>query len=281
MFLVLILGAAMAGLTVALLLRGVAVGRTRDRRALAQIGAWGFGAPVKAHHDRRDLSTLTSDLAFRVGAYFERRLGPERQRELRTLLNSAGLYRMTVARYLGYRALAAGVPPVLILVLMGASGQITATAFVLAIAFAGLAWAGGPFLVKRRARIRLEQIDYEVPELVDLLVTTVEAGDRLCGGPAAERTADARSARRGAAADAARAEHGTRHERVAQEPAHACEQPRAALLRPGDPAGRDARRLDRQDPARPGRGHAHVAAARRPRSGPRRPRRSCSSRSSC
>ena len=30
--------------------------------------------------------------------------------------------------------------------------------------------------VQRRARLRLEQIDREVPELVDLLVTTVEAG---------------------------------------------------------------------------------------------------------
>ena len=36
-------------------------------------------------------------------------------------------------------------------------------------------WVGAPFLVKRRARLRLAQIDYEVPELVDLLVTTVEA----------------------------------------------------------------------------------------------------------
>jgi tight adherence protein C len=31
-------------------------------------------------------------------------------------------------------------------------------------------------VVKRRARIRIEEIDREVPELVDLLVTTVEAG---------------------------------------------------------------------------------------------------------
>jgi tight adherence protein C len=30
--------------------------------------------------------------------------------------------------------------------------------------------------VNRRARMRLEQIDYEIPELIDLLVTTVEAG---------------------------------------------------------------------------------------------------------
>jgi tight adherence protein C len=37
------------------------------------------------------------------------------------------------------------------------------------------------FLVKRRARSRLDQIDYEIPELIDLLVTTVEAGVGFSG----------------------------------------------------------------------------------------------------
>ncbi len=36
--------------------------------------------------------------------------------------------------------------------------------------------------VQRRARIRLERIDREVPELVDLLVTTVEAGVGFAAG---------------------------------------------------------------------------------------------------
>src|SRR5262249_62362105 len=31
-------------------------------------------------------------------------------------------------------------------------------------------------ILKRRARHRLEQIDYQMPELIDTLVTTVEAG---------------------------------------------------------------------------------------------------------
>ena len=36
--------------------------------------------------------------------------------------------------------------------------------------------------MQRRARLRLEQIDREVPELVDLLVTTVEAGVGFAAG---------------------------------------------------------------------------------------------------
>jgi tight adherence protein C len=39
-----------------------------------------------------------------------------------------------------------------------------------------MGWYMPYVVVKRRARLRIEQIDREVPELVDLLVTTVEAG---------------------------------------------------------------------------------------------------------
>ena len=39
-----------------------------------------------------------------------------------------------------------------------------------------MGWFLPTVVVQRRARLRLEQIDREVPELVDLLVTTVEAG---------------------------------------------------------------------------------------------------------
>ena len=41
---------------------------------------------------------------------------------------------------------------------------------------AGFGWVAPKFVLGRRAAHRLEQVDREVPELVDLLVTTVEAG---------------------------------------------------------------------------------------------------------
>jgi tight adherence protein C len=39
-----------------------------------------------------------------------------------------------------------------------------------------MGWIGPTFWLKRRATRRLEQIDHEMPELVDLLVTAVEGG---------------------------------------------------------------------------------------------------------
>ena len=45
-----------------------------------------------------------------------------------------------------------------------------------------MGWFMPSFLLKRRARLRLERVDREVPELVDLLVTTVEAGVAFAAG---------------------------------------------------------------------------------------------------
>jgi tight adherence protein C len=73
---------------------------------------------------------------------------------------------------LGYRVLAAIVFPVLILLLGSASGL----AVVLALAMIGLGWMLPLMVVRRRARLRIDRIDRALPDLVDLLVVTVEAG---------------------------------------------------------------------------------------------------------
>jgi tight adherence protein C len=169
------------GLSLALAVNALAGGRLRSRTALGQIEDWGFSADATAPGEHRGLREILSELALRVGTSFERRLGSDRQRELRNLLNSAGLYKTTVARYLGYRALAAAGLPIGFLLLAALAGSLTGTVVVLALAFGGLGWVGVPFFVQRRAASRLQQIDYEVPELVDLLVTTVEAGVGFAG----------------------------------------------------------------------------------------------------
>jgi tight adherence protein C len=182
MMLLLILGLALAGLSVALLLRAVAAGSLRSRELLTQIGAYGFVADGVAPEAKRpSLRETIGRLAVRLGARLEHRLGPETHRQLRTMLNSAGYYRTTVTRYLGYRLLAAIGAPLAFALLAGASGGISARALLGFAALAGVGWVLPPFLVKRKAHTRLERIDYEVPELVDLLVTTVEAGVGFAG----------------------------------------------------------------------------------------------------
>ena len=92
------------------------------------------------------------------------------------LLNSAGFYRTSVTRYVGYRVLAVVVPPIGLLLLFALTGTLSGRAVIAVLALAGLGWIVPAFYLQRRARERIRKIDYEMPELVDLLVTTVEAG---------------------------------------------------------------------------------------------------------
>jgi tight adherence protein C len=173
MILLLLLALALLGLSAVLALRALLVGRMRDSEMLAQIGAYGFvgQAPVTVHRPR----VSTSVIATRLGTMLEGRMPADKQRELRLMLNAAGLYRWSVTRYLGYRALLAiGVP--LFLLLISLPNGLTAVEFLLVVASAGLSYLLPKTLLQRRIRIRTERIDYEIPELVDLLVTTVEAG---------------------------------------------------------------------------------------------------------
>jgi tight adherence protein C len=92
------------------------------------------------------------------------------------MLYAAGLYNTSARKFLGYRALLTLGLAVFWLWVTTVGSSSFGTA-VLGLAAAGaVGWVGPSFFVKRRATRRLEQVDYELPELVDLLVVAVEGG---------------------------------------------------------------------------------------------------------
>jgi tight adherence protein C len=177
----LLTGLFLTGLACVLVLRSVSLARARQRETLAQIGAYGFNSAAPPPATPHDLRHLVDAAASAAGGRMVVRLKGERQRWLRRLLDGAGLYQMSVATFLGYRVLAA-VAPVALTLLAAADGSIGVRAVLLGAWLAMLGWFVPVYLVKRRARLRLEHVDREVPELVDLLVTTVEAGVAFAGG---------------------------------------------------------------------------------------------------
>jgi tight adherence protein C len=182
MVLLLIIGSLLAGLSVALMVRAITAGRLRNREMLAQIAAYGHGSTTETDSARRrSPNDLLSDLATWVGQRMEARVGRARHHELRVLLNSAGFYSTSVTKYLGYRALATVGIPLVFLLLFALAGSITVLAIFTLFLIAGAGWVGVPFYVRRRATERTYLLDREVPELVDLLVTTVEAGVAFAG----------------------------------------------------------------------------------------------------
>jgi tight adherence protein C len=178
--LLLLTGLALTGITFVLVLRSVALARVRQRETLAQIGQYGFVSVTRATAPARDVRRALHVIASAAGGKLLARLDAERARRLRRQLDAAGLYQTSVETFLGYRVLAALAPAMAAPLFIG--GALTPRGIFGAVWLTSIAWFAPPFLVKRRTRVRLEQVDREVPELVDLLVTTVEAGVAFGGG---------------------------------------------------------------------------------------------------
>lgn len=179
MLILLFFGLVLIGIAVTFAARTIALGGLRRQETLAQIASYGFGAALPLPErtpSARGLRPLIDALARLSGAYAVRRLGEERVQEVRTLLRSAGMYQLDVETFVGYRVLAGGAIPTALILLSIASGGFGARTLVIVCFVAVWGWVLPSFLLKRKATKRLQEIDLEMPELVDLLVTTVEAG---------------------------------------------------------------------------------------------------------
>lgn len=178
----LILGLALIACTVWLILHAAGVRRARVSDTLSGMTLYGFQQPSAAERQKR--GTLTEgldELATRLGEAVGRFTGLVNEEEMRRVLRSAGMYTTSARKFMGYRVLAGVVCP-LLWIWLGVSSNYSPIrvlfGFVIAV-FAG--WYGPLVLVRRRARYRLDEIDYQMPELIDVLVTTVEAGVGFSG----------------------------------------------------------------------------------------------------
>jgi tight adherence protein C len=172
--LLLLVALSLVGLSGVLALRTLTFSHRRRHETLAQIDAYGFRAlenPAGGRSPREAVSAMATAIGARLLS-----TRADSERELRRILDSAGFYRMDAATFLGYRALAAGVFPLLIVLLSASGGGFQPSLLAAAGSFAAVGWALPKFVVGKRATSRLARVDREVPELVDLLVTAVEAG---------------------------------------------------------------------------------------------------------
>jgi tight adherence protein C len=170
----LMLGLFFVAVCVTGVMRFITAPRARAMQRLGEIEVYGSSAqPALA-------TTLgveaprggLSDLAGRIGGVVVRRFGRVREADLRSELMAAGMYAVSPRTLLGYRVLAATLLPALVLLL----GSASALAILLALVTIGVGWMLPLVAVRRKARQRLDQIDRALPDLVDLLVVTVEAG---------------------------------------------------------------------------------------------------------
>jgi tight adherence protein C len=177
MLIFLLLGVLLCGATVAFAARAFSVGAVRREGTLAQIDSYGFARGLPdADEARKGPRAMLDSLAKTLGKLVIARSGSARNAEIRTMLRAAGMYRTELESFVGYRVVACIGLPLLLLFLSTSSGGLTVRTLVLVAMGGLLGWVAPGMLLKRRAAKRLHEIDLEVPELVDLLVTTVEAG---------------------------------------------------------------------------------------------------------
>ena len=177
MFIFLLVGLVLTGTSVVLVLRSFGFGRAGSEGALARIAAYGFRERevVPGQAAPRPVSGQIDALAGTIGDFLSRRTKRSSEGELRDELQAAGMYTTSPRKFMGYRLILAVALPLLWLWLSSSGGSPIQVFFGFFVAIV-LGWRGPLIWVKRRARQRMEQIDYEIPELIDLLVTTVEAG---------------------------------------------------------------------------------------------------------
>jgi tight adherence protein C len=182
MVLFFLIGVVLLAVAAALIARAVALPRVRMSSQLRQIDTYGFKSgsqAVTVAPPERRLSDVLNALAERVGRAAE---GPGWRAPVETRkLRAAGLYSLTAEAFHGYRViLGLGVPGFFLLISAG-SGSIAATTVLELILLAGLCWLGPALLVGTRAQRRMDAVDRALPELIDVLTATMEAGLGFAG----------------------------------------------------------------------------------------------------
>ena len=178
MYVIMLAALVLAGVAAALAVRAVGYSRVQAAERLRSIEMYGFGADKEGDGPAQqglDLKRIAERIGGLMVGRFSRIDLPQTRRDLM----GAGFYTVTPEAYLGYRVLATGALTSLL-----AFMAVTAPSIFSVLGFGvgvTLGWRVPRVLLERRATQRLAQIDRDLPELIDLLVVSVEAGVGLGG----------------------------------------------------------------------------------------------------
>ena len=183
MALIILIGVLLVGAAAALIVRALALPKLRVSAHLRQIDTYGF-RPGDAVAERTGaaqppLGERVNRLAERVGRSVTGRgwRAPVEGRSLR----AAGVYSITPEAFHGYRVMASVALPALVLLLSASAGSFALLNVVQMLALAGLVWFAPAMLVRSRAQRRMDDVDRALPELIDVLAATMEAGLGFAG----------------------------------------------------------------------------------------------------
>jgi tight adherence protein C len=168
---VLLLGAGIMILVVNL---GKARGSTGT---IDQIQTYGYVAETTGGSEVESPARRPIDsVAGRIGDWVARRSDRFSEAKIRDKLISAGMYGTTPRKVLGYQVLCAIAFSLVVLWLIPAMGGSIIFAVVLAVAAGVGGWFAPTYYIELKRRQRMELVDRQMPDFIDLLVVTIEAG---------------------------------------------------------------------------------------------------------
>ena len=174
---VLIIGLFLIAVAVTMLLRALTSPAGPSTETLEQISAYGFAGTLPASvEEGPGLRVRLGDFAGSTGRWLGQHFSRLRGKNYRTRLIAAGMYTTTPERLLGTQFLAALGLAVLWLFLTSVGGAATWLVLLGTVGAAVLGWVLPTFIVDSRGRKRRDQVERGLPDLIDLLVVTLEAG---------------------------------------------------------------------------------------------------------
>jgi tight adherence protein C len=176
---VLIIGLVLLAWSVAFVIRAFAVPRGVDG-SVHRISTYGFTGTEAADDDKGE--RWVDRLATGIGTSLSRQFDFLSEERLRARLVSAGMYETSPSRMLGYQLILA-VGLLCLWIWLGALAGYSIFGLALGAAVAvALGWLTPSGYIWAKIRERRQEIEYNLPEMIDLLVVTVEAGVSLAGG---------------------------------------------------------------------------------------------------
>jgi tight adherence protein C len=179
MIIFLVIGILLVGAAIGIVAHVLSPGRGQQAEGLTHIERYGFRRkPQDEEAAGSRMQSAIDSVAMRLGAAAGSQGGGGLfdLSGIQSQLTAAGMCKTSAGKFLGYRILCTvGVPLLWIwfAVTVGVGPALAIIATIVAV-FAG--WFLPMQVVKDQATRRLDEIDYQLPELIDLLVVTVEAG---------------------------------------------------------------------------------------------------------
>lgn len=174
--LIAIAGVLLLGAGVAILVVNLSSARGSSA-TIDQIQTYGYVAETSGGSETESAARRPLDsIAGRLGDWAARRSGGAGEAKIREKLVSAGMYGTTPRKVLGYQCLAAIAFSLTVLWLIPAGGGSIIFAVVLAVAAGVGGWFAPVYYIELKRRKRMALIDKQMPDMIDLLVVTIEAG---------------------------------------------------------------------------------------------------------